>query len=102
MSVSNSQSAGVVIRAPRKPLLSFVPTRIIRLDLAFIFDPLGPLRDFAGTHGDPAEEADGQEKRLQEYLQHSPIENTVLLLMSSGNYGGLNLESLVARLPGEA
>ena len=35
---------------------------------------------------------------LQEFFQSLPMENTVLLLMSSGNYGGLDLENLLERL----
>lgn len=35
---------------------------------------------------------------LKEYLYSMPMEKTVLLLMSSGNYGGLDLEEYCARL----
>ena len=35
---------------------------------------------------------------LQEHLQTIPMGNTVLLLMSSGNYGGLDLEEYRDRL----
>lgn len=35
---------------------------------------------------------------LREYLQNLPMENTVLLFMSSGNYGGFNLEEYCSGL----
>ena len=37
-------------------------------------------------------------KAFEEFLQGSSLENTVLLLMSSGNYGGLDLEQIKQRL----
>ena len=52
--------------------------------------------------GKPGLEVFTQTAALQEYLQQYPPENSVLLLMSSGNYGGLDLGALVARLPGQA
>jgi UDP-N-acetylmuramate: L-alanyl-gamma-D-glutamyl-meso-diaminopimelate ligase len=52
--------------------------------------------------GRPGLEVFTQTAALQEYLQQYPPENSVLLLMSSGNYGGLDLDALVARLPGQA
>ncbi len=35
---------------------------------------------------------------LREYLDNLPLEKTVLLLMSSGNYGGLDLDAFCSRL----
>jgi len=63
--------------------------------------PLAP-DDIRAAFGRPGLEVFTQTAALQEYLQQCPLDNTVLLLMSSGNYGGLDLNALVARLPAEA
>ncbi len=63
--------------------------------------PLAP-DDIRAAFGRPGLEVFTQTAALQEYLHQCPLDNTVLLLMSSGNYGGLDLNALVARLPAEA
>ncbi len=39
-----------------------------------------------------------QTDALEKHLEDTPLEDTVLLLMSSGNYGGLDLEKLLSRV----
>lgn len=59
--------------------------------------PIG-AEDIRGAFARPGLEVCTQTAELQRYLQGYPLENSVLLLMSSGNYGGLDLASLKARL----
>ncbi len=63
--------------------------------------PLAP-DDIRAAFGREGLEVFTQTAALQEYLRQCPLDDTVLLLMSSGNYGGLDLDALVARLPARA
>lgn len=60
-------------------------------------EPIG-AEDIRAAFALPGLEVFTQTRELQHYLQGYKPENSVLLLMSSGNYGGLDLDSLVARI----
>lgn len=59
-------------------------------------DPISP-EDIRGAFGRADLEVFTQTNSLQEHLASVPMEQTVVLLMSSGNYGGLDLERLTSR-----
>ena len=60
-------------------------------------DPLEPS-DIKSAFGREDLKVFNETSALQQFLQTIPMEDTVLLLMSSGNYGGLDLDDLIARL----
>lgn len=59
-------------------------------------DPISP-EDIREAFGRPDLEVFTHTNALQDHLSSMPLEQTVVLLMSSGNYGGLNLERLTSR-----
>jgi UDP-N-acetylmuramate: L-alanyl-gamma-D-glutamyl-meso-diaminopimelate ligase len=59
-------------------------------------DPISP-EDIREAFGRPDLQVFTQTTALQEHLSSVPPEQTVVLLMSSGNYGGLDLERLTSR-----
>ena len=81
------------LEAADQALVFYIPES---LDIKKL-DPLEPS-DIKAAFGRDDLQVFTETSGLQEYLQAIPLANTVVLLMSSGNYGGLDLEVLISQL----
>ena len=89
----SSLNAGFLKEYRQRPLVFYVPESLAIKGLEAIHP-----EDIQKAFGRSDLEVYTETPGLREFLRNLPMEKTVLLFMSSGNYGGLNLEEYCSGL----